>query len=833
MKMIKWLWVVLLSCLSFASFGQKNPQKVVFQAFWWDYENNNYIDGWYNYLTELAPRLKSYGVDAVWIPPTSKGGGGTFDVGYGIFDHYDLGDKYQKGNVKTRLGTKDEYLRMVAVMHANGIDVIQDIVLNHANGTGADGAGEGDSKGGTDPNAQGNQWKNFRYVSWATPATTNDAKDYLNRSGRWFKNWQNFHSSGDDNWGHNDYNYPQHSEMFGPDICYKDDAYNLNGKRTKASDYGLATIYDPDQYKNYMKEEAIKWGVWLKKQSGVDGFRLDATKHFEWEVTEAFLWNLQHGAGLYGSLSNWSNGGDDMFAVSEYIPEGGQPSMENFMDGAQNRTGTFDFNLRDAIFSMISANGFFDVSTIPGTQVDANHRMRTVSFINNHDTFRPQLDGSGNYIGWNTNQELRPHIDPFVSSLPAAYAIISAVDGSPQVFFEDLFNIGGTGKRKTHLPTNDFDLPVRDHIKKIIQARRVLGYEQGGYYVRSSEQGAVFDPGSTKQDLLIIERSGKALIGVNDNGGNWQKCWVDTNFPQGTTVMDYSGANGNWTYTIPIQPNKPDDKRVPVNVPPANAKYGGYAIIAPVGYDLNSINVNPKTTTQEWEMADDLGDSHPLALGQGGQLEDGSVVYGTDKNRKYVGRIFVEGGTTVFLEGFAEKNDKTVNMQIWNDTETDWGTFGGSGQPNDPLSGKFDAQTTGWYKIYVQNTSKFGGTQKVWVKATYLAPQVVNTVKADMPVEQPKYPDWKLEEKKISDLRTYPTPFNPTANISFSLPIDGHLKVEIFNLLGQSISVLTDGFSQKGNKNYSWNAGHLSSGVYFYNVTFNGKTQTGKLLLSK
>ena len=43
-------------------------------------------------------------------------------MGYAPFDHYDLGDKYQKGFLKTKLGDKDQLLRMVAVMKANGID---------------------------------------------------------------------------------------------------------------------------------------------------------------------------------------------------------------------------------------------------------------------------------------------------------------------------------------------------------------------------------------------------------------------------------------------------------------------------------------------------------------------------------------------------------------------------------------------------------------------------------------------------------------------------------------------------------------------------------------
>ena len=125
----RYLSIFILSFYSLYLDAQVNPKnrQVVLQGFWWDYWNSNFPNGWSNYLTELAPRLKELGVDAIWIPPNIKNTG-TNSVGYAPFDHYDLGDKFQKNSVKTRMGDKDELLRMIAVMKANGIDVIQDIV---------------------------------------------------------------------------------------------------------------------------------------------------------------------------------------------------------------------------------------------------------------------------------------------------------------------------------------------------------------------------------------------------------------------------------------------------------------------------------------------------------------------------------------------------------------------------------------------------------------------------------------------------------------------------------------------------------------------------------
>jgi alpha-amylase len=112
---------ILFLCLALLGQGQLFAQvnstnrQLVLQAYWWDYWNTNYPNGWANYLTELAPRLAEMGIDAIWIPPTIKNAG-TNSVGYSPFDHYDLGDKFQKNSTKTRMGDKDELLLWIAML---------------------------------------------------------------------------------------------------------------------------------------------------------------------------------------------------------------------------------------------------------------------------------------------------------------------------------------------------------------------------------------------------------------------------------------------------------------------------------------------------------------------------------------------------------------------------------------------------------------------------------------------------------------------------------------------------------------------------------------------
>ncbi len=62
--------------------------------------------------------------------------------------------------------------------------------------------------------------------------------------------------------------------------------------------------------------------------------------------------------------------------------------------------------------------------------------------------------------------------------------------------------------------------------------------------------------------------------------------------------------------------------------------------------------------------------------------------------------------------------------------------------------------------------------------------------------------------------QNYPNPFNPETKISFGIPYSGKVKIEIFNILGQRIEVLKDGYMQAGFSTITWNPESLASGVY-------------------
>tara|TARA_Y100001936_G_scaffold244924_1_gene286073 strand:- start:3 stop:3848 length:3846 start_codon:yes stop_codon:yes gene_type:complete len=79
----------------------------------------------------------------------------------------------------------------------------------------------------------------------------------------------------------------------------------------------------------------------------------------------------------------------------------------------------------------------------------------------------------------------------------------------------------------------------------------------------------------------------------------------------------------------------------------------------------------------------------------------------------------------------------------------------------------------------------------------------------------------------------YPNPFNPTTTIDFSVAKAGYASVTVYNLMGQVVGVLMDGIVDADTYNLTWNAQHLSSGVYMIKAESNGQVATQKIMLLK
>lgn len=79
----------------------------------------------------------------------------------------------------------------------------------------------------------------------------------------------------------------------------------------------------------------------------------------------------------------------------------------------------------------------------------------------------------------------------------------------------------------------------------------------------------------------------------------------------------------------------------------------------------------------------------------------------------------------------------------------------------------------------------------------------------------------------------YPNPFNPSTVIEFTIPLTTHVRLEVYNILGQKVAELVNGTMSAGTYNISFDASKLSSGVYLYRLQANNFSEVKKMILSK
>jgi predicted acyl esterase len=85
--------------------------------------------------------------------------------------------------------------------------------------------------------------------------------------------------------------------------------------------------------------------------------------------------------------------------------------------------------------------------------------------------------------------------------------------------------------------------------------------------------------------------------------------------------------------------------------------------------------------------------------------------------------------------------------------------------------------------------------------------------------------------------QNFPNPFNPSTVFRFRIPVSSHVALKVYDVLGREVATLIDGRQQAGEKEVSWNAGGMPSGVYFYRLRVAGRngipsfSETRKLIL--
>ena len=426
--------------------------ETMLQCFEWYLANDGL---WWKRCAAKADHIASVGITCVWLPPAYKGIS-QGDVGYAVYDMYDLGEFDQKGTIRTKYGTKDEYIEAIKAFHEHGIKVFADIVINHrVNGDEV----EEVPAVPVNPQNRNEQSGDEKLIKVHSRFT------FPGRAGKYSAFiWNHNHFSGSD-WDENEPGPGQIYRFSGKQ--WKTDVDTENGNY----DYllGLDIDYDNEEVVRETKE----WLRWYIKTTGIDGFRLDAVKHISGELFNDLLKYIRKQTGM------------ELPAVGEYWSND-LGRLLYYLDSCENEMALFDVPLHYNFFNASQAGGSYDLRTILDHTLMKERPQNAVTFVDNHDTQR--------------GQSLQSAIEDWFKD--HCYAIVMLrQEGLPCVFYSDYH--GNPGK----------NIPAVLNLNKMIMLRHFYAYgEQEDYFESHNLIGWV-----RRGDE---EHSGSGLAAVLSNGDN-------------------------------------------------------------------------------------------------------------------------------------------------------------------------------------------------------------------------------------------------------------------------------------------------------------------------
>ncbi|NEP18783.1 MAG: alpha-amylase [Leptolyngbya sp. SIO4C1] len=411
------------------------PNGVMMQYFHWYNEPDGSL---WSEFAQSAAALAEAGVTSVWLPPAYKGTAGGYDVGYGVYDMYDLGEFDQKGSVRTKYGTKAEYIAAIKAAKAAGIRVYADVVLNHM--MGADEAEEVE----------------------ATPFSPDDRHQPIGDL-QTVKVWTHFtfpgragkHSDAEWHWWHFDaVDYSEYSEDQDAIYLFKDKSFDDNVDLEKgAFDYLMGC--DLDMQNPEVQDRLKRWGEWYIDTTEVDGFRFDAVKHVRAGFFPDWLNHCRHHAGR------------SLFAVGEYWSYEIE-ALHHFIQVTGGDVMLFDAPLHYNFSVASNGSSDYDLRQIFDNTLVQQQPALAVTLVDNHDS-QPL-------------QALESVVEPWFK--PLAYALILLRrDGYPCIFYADYY---GAHYKDHGSDGGEYEIWLDSHqwlIDKFLYARRTYAYgDQYDYF---------------------------------------------------------------------------------------------------------------------------------------------------------------------------------------------------------------------------------------------------------------------------------------------------------------------------------------------------------------
>jgi len=451
-----------------------NQNGVMMQYFHWYLPDDGSL---WNQVAEQAEELAKIGITSLWLPPAYKGTAGGMDVGYGIYDLFDLGEFDQKGSVRTKYGTKDEYIRAIKAAQKVGINVYADVVFNHK--LGADREEEME----------------------ATPFNTENRNQAIGEY-QHIKAWTHFtfegrkgqYSTMEWHWWHFDaIDYNVYNE--GEDAIYllKGKSFDKDVDLEKGNfDYLMGC--DLDMRNSEVQGELKYWGEWVYDITHVDGFRFDAVKHVSARFFPEWLEHVRHHAKR------------DLFAVGEYWSYEVE-ALNNFIAITDGKVDLFDAPLHLNFHLASQAGQDYDLSQIFENTLVKDQPTLAVTLVENHDS-QPL-------------QSLESIVEAWFK--PLAYALILLrQEGYPCIFYGDYY---GAHYKDWGKDGNEYEIWMESHqwlLDKFLSARQTYCY---------GEQLDYFDhPNTIGWTRLGDEDHSGGMAVVLSNGEDGRK-WMNVGHP--------------------------------------------------------------------------------------------------------------------------------------------------------------------------------------------------------------------------------------------------------------------------------------------------------------
>jgi alpha-amylase len=441
------------------------------QFFEWYYPADGSL---WRFFAAEAQRLKTIGIDTVWLPPAHKGMAGGLANGYDSYDIYDLGEFDQRGSVRTKYGTKHEYIEAVLAGRRAGLKVYADIVLNHMGG-----AEEKEEITVRKVNPENR--KEFISEPYQIEAFTKFT--FPGRAGK--------HS--EFTWDHHCFAGVDYDARKDETAIYKiQNEYGEDWQDVisdELGNYDYLMLSDIDFRNPQVREELKRWGKWFYETAGFDGFRLDAIKHMDPAFFNEWLdyMRAEFNPGFY--------------TVGEYWAPGDIDAMLKYIEATEERMSLFDAPLQANLHRASVEGKDYDLRTIfDGTLVQAMPEL-AVTLVENHDT-QPL-------------QSLEQTVEPWFR--PLAYALILLREaGYPCIFYTDLYGSLYEDKDKEgqmrHVTMDKLaELETLLYLRKYVAYGLQTDYFDDPQCIGWTRQGDETHPGSGCA-VLISNGLGKTVV---------------------------------------------------------------------------------------------------------------------------------------------------------------------------------------------------------------------------------------------------------------------------------------------------------------------------------